>query len=577
MKYFIAFILCFNFLLSSCTSKPNKDENSYYQVELPQEKSRNQYDAIGSHFMVSTQGPLSTQAGIEILKKGGNLFDAFTAISFAVGVERPQSTGMGGGGFVLFYSAKEKKVYAFDFREMAPRKASSRMFLNADGSLDPQKSVVGALAIATPGHVAGVLEIQKKYGKLKLKDVLAPAIHLAESGIVVYPALHQALISEQTVLSGFPSTQAIFLDPENKPWPVGHILIQKDLAESLKEIANQGSKAFYQGTIAQKIASTVAKYNGVLSAEDLKRYRPRWRTPVKTNFHEFEVYSQPLPSAGGVQVIQILNTLENAQLKESGPQSPRSIHFTASAMQQSFYDRAQALGDPDFAKIPVEKFISKKYGDQILKSIQENKAKHENDVILKKESPETTHFTLMDSEGNIITSTQTINGYFGSGLVAEGTGIMLNNEMDDFATQVGASNLYGAIGGEKNLIQPFKRPLSSMSPTLVLQNGKPYLALGTPSGTRIVSCVALTLLNVLEYDLPLWEAVTLTRYHHQWKKDVLQIESSSFPSATLLSLKNMGYELMEKDLGCRIQAVQKKGELIRGVSDPREEGASLGL
>jgi gamma-glutamyltranspeptidase/glutathione hydrolase len=246
-------------------------------------------------------------------------------------------------------------------------------------------------------------------------------------------------------------------------------------------------------------------------------------------------------------------------------------------MQQSFYDRAHSLGDPDFVKAPVEKLTSKKYAEEIRTSIAENKAKREKDVIHQKESPDTIHFTLMDAEGNIITSTQTINGFYGSALVAEGTGIMLNNEMDDFATQVGASNLYGAIGGKNNLIAPGKRPLSSMSPTLVLQNGAPYLALGTPSGTRIVSCVALTLLNVLEYDLPLWEAVALTRYHHQWKKDAIQVEASTFPSRTISALKTMGYDVYQEDLGCRIQAIQKSGETLRGVSDPREQGSSQGL
>lgn len=571
------FILLFSLLLSACTSTFYKSEKPLAQVSLPVEKSRSQYDAVGTKFMVSSQGPLSTQAAIDILKNGGNLFDAFTALSFAIGVERPQSTGIGGGGFVLFYSAKEKKVYALDFRETAPRKANSKMYLNPDGSLNLQKSVIGGLAVATPGLVAGVLEVQKKYGKLKLKDVLAPAIKMADQGITVYPALFEATTEEQATLSLFPSSKKIFLNESGQPWPVGHTLVQKDLAQTMRQIAASGASAFYRGAIAEKIASSIQRQKGILTVADLNQYRTKWREPVQTKFRDFEIFSQPLPSAGGLQVIQILNTLENAGLKESGPQSPRSIHFTASAMQQSFYDRAQSLGDPDFVKTPVKKLTSKSYAEKIRLSIIEDKAKRETDVATKEESPETTHFTLMDSEGNIITSTQTINGYYGSGLVADGTGIMLNNEMDDFATQVGASNLYGAIGGENNLIAPLKRPLSSMSPTLVLQDGIPFMALGTPSGTRIVTCVALTLLNVLEYDLPIWEAVSLTRYHHQWKPDTLQIENGSLPKATSSALKEMGYAVSEKDLGCRVQAVIKKGEMLRGVSDPREEGSSQGL
>lgn len=563
MKYFIAFLL----VLTSCSTTNDQ----------PGSKFRSQYESFGQKWMVSSQGKGSTQAAVEMLNQGGNLFDAFAALSFAIGVERPHSTGVGGGGFVLFYLAKEKKVYAFDFRETAPRKAHAKMYLGKDGKPISDKSLTGALAVATPGHVAGVIEIHKKYGKLKLSQVLEPAARLAENGITVYPALHRAMTLEKARLASFPSSKTIFLAPNQEPWPVGHNLRQPDLAKSLRLIGEKGASAFYQGELAQKIASTIKSHLGILDEKDLRNYKTKWRKPVQSSFHQYQIYSQPPPSSGGTHVIQILNTLENSELRKSGPQSARSIHLTASAMQRAFFDRAQHMGDPDFVTVPTARLTSKAYAQRIRAQINENKLPKAQDFQMKEESPETTHFSLMDHEGNVIVSTQTINGYFGSALVAEGTGIMLNNEMDDFAAQVGASNLFGAIGGTGNLIAPLKRPLSSMSPTIVLLDGQPVLALGTPSGTRIITCVALTLLNVLEYELPLWEAVTLTRYHQQWQPDQLQIEKPMFSPAVLKELEAKGHQIVEKDPGCRIQAIQKKGPMLHGVSDPREEGSSQGL
>lgn len=558
--------------LTACSTTPK-----YTQVQLPADRLRSQYESKANRFMISTQGTGTSQAGIEVLQKGGNIYDAFTAISFAISVERPHSTGLGGGGFIVFYNAQDKKTYALDFRETAPRKAHSKMFLGPNGKADPKLSVVGALAIATPGHVAGVLEVHKKHGKLNLKEVLAPAIRLASEGFPVYPALHRALKIEKDNLAQFPSSKKIFLDPQGEPWPVGHILKQQDLAKSLKLIAEKGPDVFYEGSIAKKIASTVKRHKGILDQTDLKNYKSKWRAPVQSTYQNYQIFSQPPPSSGGAHVIQILNMVEKDDLRQWGPQDPRSIHITASAMQKAFSDRAQYMGDPDFVKVPTEKLISKSYADHTRSEIQMDKARKAQEFIMKEESPDTTHFSLMDAEGNAIASTQTVNGYFGSALVAEGTGIMLNNEMDDFAAEVGAQNIYGAVGGKNNLVEPLKRPLSSMSPTIVLKDGQPFMSLGTPSGTRIITCVAQTLLNVLEYELPLWDAVTLTRYHQQWQPDVLTIESPTFKKSTLEELKKKGHTIVERDLGCRIQAIQKNGDVLHGVSDPREEGSSRGL
>lgn len=555
-------------------------QSQHSKVDVLPGKKREQYESFGTQAMVSTQGVHSTQAGIEVMKKGGNIFDAFAAISFAISVERPHSTGIGGGGFLVFYNAKEKKVYAFDFREMAPRRASADMFLNANGEPDKERSLTGAFAVATPGLVAGVLEVHKKYGKLPLPEVMRPAIELAEKGFPVYPALHEATQSEKARLAMYPSSKSIFLTPEGEPWPVGHQLIQADLAATLKLIAEKGKKGFYAGSVAKNISNSIKAYRGLLDEKDLAAYKTKWRTPVRSTYKDYEIYSQPPPSSGGSHVIQILNILEKDKLKDLGPQHPRAIHLTASAMQRAFVDRALYMGDPDFVKVPVQKITSKEYASELRKKITD-KATPSKDLLPKelseKNSFETTHFSIMDAEGNAVASTQTINGWFGSALVAGGTGIMLNNEMDDFAAKVGASNLFGAIGGTKNRIEPLKRPLSSMSPTIVVKDGRAFLSVGTPSGTRIITCVAQTLLNVLEYELPLWESVTLTRYHHQWMPDQLSVEAPSFTAETLKSLTEIGHNVQPKDLGCKIQVIKRDGETLHGVSDPREEGSSLGL
>lgn len=563
--------------VSCSTQQVQKANQSPTQVGLMAGKNRDQYEGFGSKYMVSSQGVASTAAALEVLKSGGNLFDAFTALSFAIGVERPHSTGIGGGGFALFFEAKKNKVSSLDFRETAPRLANSKMFLDENGNVVPERSLTGGLAVATPGLVAGVLELHQKYGRLPLAEVMAPAIRLAEKGFPVYPALHDVIKSSQKKLALFPSSRKVFLSPNGEAWPVGHILIQKDLAETLKMISQQGAKAFYQGPIAKKIAESLKSEKGILDQKDLASYRTKWRDPLKGNYDGFEIYSQPPPSSGGMHVLQILNIVEKDDLSKWGPQDSRSIHITASAMQRAFFDRAQFAGDPDFVKVPVDRFVSKNYAKELREKINLERANKAEAFQLKEESPETTHFSLMDAEGNAIVSTQTINGFFGSALVAEGTGIVLNNEMDDFAAKVGASNLFGAVGGKNNLVEPGKRPLSSMSPTLVMKNGKPYLAVGTPSGTRIITCVTLTILNSLEYGLPLWEAVSLTRYHQQWQPDELQIESPMFSEKTLNDVRQKGWNVVEKDGRCRIQAIQNENGKLHGVSDPREEGSSVGL
>lgn len=565
-------------LLVSCAS----EFSSLRKAELLKGKERNQYEAYAEKMMISTQGEYASLAGKEIYEKGGNIFDIATAVSFVIGVERPQSTGIGGGGFMLTYNAKADEVEAYDFREMAPRMANSKMFLDKNGEQIKDKSITGPLAVGTPGLVKGVLEVHKKYGKLPLDIVLAPAIRLARNGFKIYPALAQAIKEEAPRLKKFPSSAKIYLHPDGSALKEGELLVQKDLAHTMKLIAKYGADGFYKGEVADKIVATMKEYNGLISYKDLANYVVKKRRPIVGTYKGQKIVSMPPPSSGGVHIIQILNILENDDLKKHGAQSAYAIHKTSTAMQMAFSDRAQYLGDTDFKDVPVEELISKKYAKSLYALIPENKnipadyfPKSFKEIY---ESNDTTHFTIMDGQGNIVTSTQTINGWFGSALVAEGTGIVLNNEMDDFASNVGGVNLFGAIGGKNNLVEPRKRPLSSMSPTIVFdKENKPLMALGTPSGTRILTCVMQTILNVLEYEMPLWEAVAATRYHQQWMPDEIRIGQPYFSPEVEKELKAMGHKLSHKSLGCKIQAIKKEGKLLHGVSDPREEGMSQGI
>lgn len=566
-------------LLLICACQSNQIVRTEHLIEG---KSRKDYEARSKNFMISSQGESTSKAALFIYERKGNIVDAAIAASLAISVERPHSTGLGGGGFLLLKLAGKADPIAFDFREMAPHKAFSRMYLDNKGKQIKEKSLTGALASGTPGLIAGLYEIHKKYGKLPWKDLFVPAIKLAEEGFEIYPALATAIDYSKDRLCQYPSSEKIFYHKNCTPKKAGELLIQEDLAQTLKLIAKYGRKAFYEGIIAQKIVRSQKKYHGLMDLKDLKNYQVKVRKPVIGEYKEFKIASMPSPSSGGVHIIQILNILENFKLDKKNPLKAQNIHLVASAMQRAFADRAEHMGDADFKKIPVDTLISKKYAKYLASSINANSATPGNSLGVsidkfKKEPEHTTHFTIADGKGNIVSSTQTINGWFGSALVAEGTGIVMNNEMDDFASNIGGVNLFGAIGGKNNLVEPLKRPLSSMSPTIVYDNeGKPVLALGTPSGTRILTCVMQTILNYIEYGLPLWEAVSMVRIHHQWYPDELRIGPKGLGKDTEEKLTQMGYKINHKSLGCKIQAISFEDGELHGVSDPREEGLSIG-
>jgi gamma-glutamyltranspeptidase / glutathione hydrolase len=575
-------------LLAACAFLTTRE--SLVLVDSGNPELRQSRQAFGKDFMIAAQGEYSARAGERIFELGGNIIDATVAVSFVQAVERPQSTGIGGGGFLLFLEAGKAEPQVYDFREVAPLKAHPKMYLDERGEEVPRMSIDGIHAAGVPGLVAGLIEIHEKYGHLPLPTVLQPAIDLAEQGFPIYEELARALRRRGNVLHQYEASQKIFFKNPETILKEGDLLVQKDLAQTLRLIARHGKDGFYKGPVARAILEESRRRGGLMTQKDFDSYEVKKRAPVRGSYKGYEIFSMSPPSSGGIHVLQILNILEGHELRAYGPHHPVSIHLLASSMQQAFADRSVHLGDADFVSVPVEELISKDYAELIRAKIPLQYARRQGEVhplnveefhqrgreLHGEETPETIHFSIADGKGNVVSTTQTINGYFGSALVVPGTGIILNNEMNDFATKPGAKNIFGAIGSEKNQVEPKKRPLSSMSPTIVTMAGKPILALGSPAGTRILTCVAQTMINYLEHALPLYESVAAVRVHHQWYPDEIRVEERGLPDQTVVALKRMGHELNFQDFGCRVQAVAFEGDDLVGVSDPRGEGAAVG-
>lgn len=578
MKNFKTIILlALSLILVQCQTPKHSEIKLAENKRLDLESSM----ASGHKYAVATQGIYATRAAAEIYALGGNAMDAAIAASFVLSVERPHSTGIGGGGFMLYREGATKKVYAVDFRERAPLKASKDMFVKSDGTADSLRSQNGILASAVPGMVAGLVDIHKKFGRLPLPIVMAPSIALAEKGFPIYPSLSKALIQKAELLGRDKEASKIFLDQNLSAKAIGEILIQKDLAETLKRIAKLGKAGFYQGQTASSIIAFSKKSKGLITEADLNSYEVKWREALKGEYKGHQIYSMPPPSSGGIHVIQFLNMLEKENLNQLGFLSTTSIHLATSALQSAFSDRARYLGDPDFFQVPTEKLISKKYADIRRSEFSEKTARKADQVkagdvnlAINPEHTETTHLSIMDQNGDTVSTTQTINGYMGASIVVPGTGIVLNNEMDDFTAVVGASNLFGAIGGSANSIVPRKTPLSSMSPTIVVKDDLSIMSVGAPGGTRIISCVAQTILNYIEFKLPLYQSVAAVRYHHQWKPDVLDIDPPGPDITTLADLLKMGYDVRINPVPCNVMATAREGSLFRAVADPRDIGTS---
>lgn len=552
------------------------------------QSAANRYDSsndifhpvYGKNGMVASEQGLATQVGLDILKQGGNAIDAAVAVGFALAVVLPNAGNIGGGGFMVLHDDKTGKDVAIDFREIAPAKASRDMYLDNQGNVIDGKSLFTHDASGVPGTVAGMEYALKKWGTMPLSKVLEPAIKLADKGFIVSDVLAQTLKEEKSTLGKWSSSKAIFFK-NGEPLKSGDLLVQKDLAKSLRLIAKQGAKAFYQGEIATKIAKEMQSHGGTMTLEDLKAYKVVERQPIIGDYRGYKVVTMPPPSSGGVHLIEILNMLEHYPIKEDGVNSAKNIHHMAESMKLAYADRSEYLGDPDFVKIPVTGLTSKAYANERVKTIDDNKARLSSTIKPGKpqpyESDQTTHFSVMDKAGNAAAVTYTLNLNFGSGIVVEGTGILLNNEMDDFSVKPGVPNAFGLVGGTANAIEAKKRPLSSMTPTIVMKNNKPWLVTGSPGGARIITTVLQSVVNTIDHEMNPAEAIITPRVHHQWLPDELRVEAGISPD-TIKLLQDKGHKVVTKAPMGRIQIIQADDSGFYGYSDPRNpDGKTLGF
>ena len=537
------------------------------------------HPVFAHHGMVSTQEVTATGIGVDILKKGGNAVDAAVAVGFALAVTLPRAGNIGGGGFMMVHMAESGKTVAIDYREMAPAGATGNMYLDAEGNVDKKRARFSYLSVGVPGTVAGMALALKKYGTMSLAQVMAPAIYLAGNGITVSPQMANALQRRQKRLSRHPATAAIFLHADGSALAGGERLVQRELAGTLRQIAEQGPDAFYRGAIATKIAAAMAANGGLITMEDLGNYSAVERTPVHGSYRGYDIYSMPPPSSGGVHLIQLLNILEDYPIAFLGHNTADTIHLMTEAMKLAYADRSHYLGDSDFWKVPVAGLTSKAYAAKLREKISLGYATPSKNIKpgnpLPYESNETTHFSIMDSAGNVVSNTYTLNFSFGTGIVAAGTGVLLNNEMDDFSAKPGVPNAYGLVGGEANAIEPQKRPLSSMTPTIVFRDGKAFFATGSPGGSRIITTTLQIIMNVVDHDMNIAAATAAARIHHQWLPDKLRVEVG-ISDDTLDLLSARGHEITLGNVMGSTQTVMRIDQGFFGAADPRRVGALAG-
>ncbi|EIC82792.1 gamma-glutamyltransferase [Serratia sp. M24T3] len=498
--------------------------------------------------MVVTSQYLASQVGVDILKKGGNAIDAAVAVGYAEAVVNPCCGNIGGGGFMTVHLANGKDTF-INFREMAPAAASANMYLDAQGNIKKGASLYGYLAVGVPGTVMGLDHAQRAYGKLTRAQVMAPAIKLARDGFVLTRADTDILDTKTAKFKDQPDVAKIFLRKDGTPLQPGDKLVQMDLAKTLEAISKHGPDAFYKGKIPAAVEAASKKGGGIITAADFANYKVTETAPVTCSYRGYKFVSAPPPSSGGVTMCETLNILEGYDLKSMGFNSAASIHYLTEAMRHAYMDRNTFLGDPAFVDNPVDRLLSKSYAADIRKKIEADKATPSSQVqpgMEPHEKPETTHYSIVDKDGNAVSTTYTINGLFGSIEIAPGTGFFLNDEMDDFTSKVGEKNMYGLVQGSKNAIAPGKRPLSSMSPSLITKDGKTFMVLGSPGGSRIITITLETALNVIDFGMPPQEAVNAPRIHHQWLPDEVYYEQRGVSADSLNLLQKMGYKMVEQ-------------------------------
>ena len=535
------------------------------------------HPVVAEHGMVVTQEKIASHVGADVLRRGGNAVDAAVATGFALAVTYSRAGNLGGGGFMVIHSRERGEDITIDYRETAPAATTPTIFLGPNGKPDIAKSRDSALGIGVPGSVAGLSLALEKYGsgKFTLAELLKPAIALARDGFVVTDDVADAMPEERGRLARWPSSIKIFSRKDGAPLQDGDLLVQTDLATTLSAIAEQGPRGFYQGPVAEKLVKGIGDAGGIMTLDDLKSYQPIIRAPVRGTYRGYDIVSMPLPSSGGVVLLETLNILEGFPMGEMKQGSAPSLHVLIEAMKRAYADRARYLGDPAFVKVPVATLTSKDYAAKQHASIDLDRATPWTDALSAlppHEGDNTTHFSVVDSSGNAVSSTYTLNFNYGVGLVAEGTGVLLNNELDDFTAAPGASNAFGLVGFEANLPGPGKRPLSSMSPTIVLKDGKPVLVTGSPGGSRIISAVLQVIVNVLDYKMDVAAAVAAPRVHHQWLPDEVRVEHG-FADETLAALRAMGHRVIEPLGRTSANSIAVTDQGLLGAPDPRSRGA----
>lgn len=495
--------------------------------------------------MVVTAQHLATRVGVDVLKDGGNAIDAAVAVGYALAVVYPAAGNLGGGGFMTLQLADGRKTF-LDFREKAPLAATANMYLDKDGNVIKGLSTHGHLAVGVPGSVSGLEYAREKYGTLKRPALLAPAVALAEQGFVLNQGDIEMLRTATADFRKDPASAAIFLKKGGEPFEVGDKLVQQDLARTLKAISAQGPAGFYKGAVAAALVKSSQGGGGIITQADLDQYTTREMAPIECDYRGLRVISAPPPSSGGVIICEMLNILEGYPLKDWGFRSAQAVHHQIEAMRHAYVDRNSYLGDPDFVKNPIARLTDKAYAAQIRAVIDPNKAGVSKDIkpgVAPHEGSNTTHYSIADRWGNAVSVTYTLNDWFGAKVTAAGTGVLLNNEMDDFTAKIGVPNIYGLVQGEANAIAPGKRPLSSMSPTIVSKDGQPVMVVGTPGGSRIITAVLHSLLNVIDYGMTVQEAVDAPRFHQQWLPDLTNVETFALSPDTRALLEAKGHKL----------------------------------
>lgn len=527
--------------------------------------------------LVVSQEAVASAVGADILAAGGNAVDAAVATGFALAVTLPQAGNLGGGGFMLVHLAEEGRTVAIDYRETAPGAAGRDVFLDGSGEVDRRKATLSHLAAGVPGTVAGLLHALEHYGTMSREQVLAPAIRLAEEGIRVTPALAHSLERSASRLQRNDASRRYFFREDGSLLRPDDLWQQADLAWSLAEIARYGAEAFYRGTIADKLIAEMERGGGLISREDLRAYRVVEREPVRGHYRGYEVVSMPPPSSGGIHLVQMLNLLEGWSLPELEHNSAAYLHYLVEVMRRAYADRSQYLGDPDFHDVPMARLIDKQYAERLRATISTDRATPSSEVSpglpVRPESSQTTHYSVWDQAGNVVTNTYTLNFSYGNGISVAGAGFLLNNEMDDFSAKPGEPNAFGLVGGEANAIAPGKRPLSSMTPTLVFRDGQPILATGSPGGSTIITIVLQILLNVIDFDMNIAEATAAPRIHHQWLPDQVMWEPGiSADTRALLEAKGHTLSDTVRPMG-RAQSIMRRDGVLAGAADPRWPGA----